>query len=556
MWDMPDEKASLRGIPVWVTICYTSMPKGYHMKSIITSIVLIGLASGATIAGSPVQPWVQTFGDDGIDIALDSAAVGDDFFLCGFTDRGEDRLDLWIARIDRQGETLWERSLGGPSDDLGFALQPSPDGGVVIVGSTCSFGEEPTRSLGGCSSDGWIVKLDGDGNILWQNTYGTDAIESFVSIAPSPDGFYVGGMIGAIGSRDTWVLEIDGDGQILWQRTFAGVNDDQLRAVAETPDGLVFTADSRSIFVEEDFTGGRGIAFFRPWAVRLDGDGDVIWSRTYDVTGGDSWRDIVALDGGGFIVTGEIFASDFGGGDLWLVRLNELGELLWENRLGNNLTNRGLDEGNRVLATSDGGFVALGTLQTNMVGNSSDFWVAKFSSSGEHLWDKAYGGTKFEQGMTMTAVGDEGFLIAGRGQFIRDSLNTDALVMLIFPDGTTGEACDLTSRTEPVFPSVREVPTLVHSADAFNIQETAVRPTPSLASLVAMQTGVFFCMNASPCPGDCDGSGTVDFNDLVSMLFLFGTDPGDACDADQSGEVDFNDLVTALFVFGPCEKED
>jgi len=85
---------------------------------------------------------------------------------------------------------------------------------------------------------------------------------------------------------------------------------------------------------------------------------------------------------------------------------------------------------------------------------------------------------------------------------------------------------------------------------------TAVRPTPSLASLVAMQTGVFFCMNASPCPGDCDGSGTVDFNDLVSMLFLFGTDPGDACDADQSGEVDFNDLVTALFVFGPCEKED
>jgi len=54
------------------------------------------------------------------------------------------------------------------------------------------------------------------------------------------------------------------------------------------------------------------------------------------------------------------------------------------------------------------------------------------------------------------------------------------------------------------------------------------------------------------CLGDCDASGTVDFNDLVSMLFLFGTDPGDACDADESGGVDFNDLVTALFLFGPC----
>jgi len=55
------------------------------------------------------------------------------------------------------------------------------------------------------------------------------------------------------------------------------------------------------------------------------------------------------------------------------------------------------------------------------------------------------------------------------------------------------------------------------------------------------------------CFGDCDGSGTVDFNDLVSMLFVFGQDTDDACDADENGVVDFNDLVTALFVFGPCQ---
>jgi len=58
---------------------------------------------------------------------------------------------------------------------------------------------------------------------------------------------------------------------------------------------------------------------------------------------------------------------------------------------------------------------------------------------------------------------------------------------------------------------------------------------------------------ATLCLGDCDKSGAVDFNDLVSMLFVFGQDTGDACDADESGTVDFNDLVSALFVFGPCE---
>jgi len=55
-----------------------------------------------------------------------------------------------------------------------------------------------------------------------------------------------------------------------------------------------------------------------------------------------------------------------------------------------------------------------------------------------------------------------------------------------------------------------------------------------------------------PCLGDCDASGTVDFNDLVSMLFFFGQNTGDTCDTDENGTVDFNDLVAALFLFGPC----
>jgi len=63
----------------------------------------------------------------------------------------------------------------------------------------------------------------------------------------------------------------------------------------------------------------------------------------------------------------------------------------------------------------------------------------------------------------------------------------------------------------------------------------------------------FVSLGIAGCVGDCDGSGTVDFNDLVSMLFEFGGPGGGiGCDADGSGTVDFNDLVSALFVFGPC----
>ena len=64
--------------------------------------------------------------------------------------------------------------------------------------------------------------------------------------------------------------------------------------------------------------------------------------------------------------------------------------------------------------------------------------------------------------------------------------------------------------------------------------------------------GIADTCEASVCLGDCDNSGTVDFNDLVSMLFVFGQDTGDGCDTDESGEVNFNDLVSTLFLFGPC----
>ena len=62
-----------------------------------------------------------------------------------------------------------------------------------------------------------------------------------------------------------------------------------------------------------------------------------------------------------------------------------------------------------------------------------------------------------------------------------------------------------------------------------------------------------FGASSPPCLGDCDDSGTINFNDLVSMLFEFGNPtPSDECNADGVGIVDFNDLVATLFLFGPC----
>jgi len=70
---------------------------------------------------------------------------------------------------------------------------------------------------------------------------------------------------------------------------------------------------------------------------------------------------------------------------------------------------------------------------------------------------------------------------------------------------------------------------------------------------VAVVDNVVYTATGRACLGDCDGSGAVDFNDLVAILFRFGPNDGSLCNADDNETIDFNDLVTALFLFGPCE---
>ncbi|MEQ9616424.1 MAG: VCBS repeat-containing protein [Phycisphaerales bacterium] len=115
-------------------------------------------------------------------------------------------------------------------------------------------------------------------------------------------------------------------------------------------------------------------------------------------------------------------------------------------------------------------------------------------------------------------------------------------------DGTFMDAVEL---TEFIVTGLLQVAIGDFSGDGAN--DIYYMHSPSVVILNTLYELRSVCPAVLPCPGDCDNSRTVDFNDLVAMLFEFGNpDPSDACDADATGAVDFNDLVTALFLFGAC----
>ncbi len=488
------------------------------------------------------RPGAKTFGGASADIFVDSAQArgGRGFFLCGNTlSFGQGGQDAWVVALDGSGAAKWETAIGGPLGEQASAVLGTQDSGCIVAGFA------GTALTGGQA--GWIVKLNKEGAVEWQRSYALSDRSSFVAIEQSPNGFYVGGnILDGSGEHDIWILEINSSGDVLWQKTIPGQFNDLLSAITATPDGLIVTVNSRSQF--SGLARTDDIPFFRPWAIRLDAKGDVLWSKTYNFSGSDAWADIARVKEGGFIATGELIANGFFRGDLWLVRLDEDGNVLWNRTLGNNFGVTWVDSGAEVVQTPDGGFLALGSTGTAGAG-SEDLWLVKVNSNGEHEWDQTYGDVGFDNGLAMTMAGRWSILIAGFMQVAPAPAPVDGVAIFLRLDGSAGPGCDLSSPTSPFVgdPS----PLSVASVNVATVSTLgAVAPTGALAT--ALDSDSVLCgpditpqavveEREGENPHDLNGDSLVDSSDLVMALGAFGTD-NDTADFNRDGRVDSVDL--------------
>jgi hypothetical protein len=191
---------------------------------------------------------------------------------------------------EAQPSASWDHAFGGQQDDKAYGLLVTADGGLVVAGATASRGE------GG--RDGWVFKLDGGGSVVWDKTYGGDRNDETYAIAPAAGGgFIVAGTTesSGAGARDGWLLRIDGNGKLLWQRTFGGPYWDELRSVQETADGG---------FVAAGYTEPEGAGAHFALVVRTDKAGSPMWERTLKRSLWDDAQAVVEMPGGGFLAAG------------------------------------------------------------------------------------------------------------------------------------------------------------------------------------------------------------------------------------------------------------
>ena len=261
-------------------------------------------------------------------------------------------IDLFIHRYDRNQNRSWGNEFGGFGNDIGLDAVLSKDGGMITVGSTDSFGRGGT--------DGWLVKVDGDGNIVWTVSYGGKSLDQFSSISKTKSGDYIlsGSTLSQSSNEDMWVMKIDENGDDIWGKTYGGIDDDYAVSIKEIPSGeFILVGQTRSSIRDN----GLNIL-----VSKLNSTGEKLWSS--EINGkSDKIANSFSLlndEKDGFIIIGQLRMKG-GQSKILMIKMNQRGKIIWERTYGGNY----ISEGSSVL--DDGtGLVVMGNHDIDSNGNS------------------------------------------------------------------------------------------------------------------------------------------------------------------------------------------
>ncbi len=311
-------------------------------------------------------------------------------------------LDAYVFKLNSSGDMIWEKFLGGSETDQAFSVINSGDGGYVVACKTQSNDGDVSGLHSVSRNDAWIVKLSNDGDILWQNCIGGSSGDLVNSIIRTSDGGFIfcgstgsndWDVLGNHGGADAWVVKLNNSGDIQWQNCYGGSRDEEANSIFQTSDGgYIFTGTTDS----HDFDVNGIVGLTDAWVVKINNSGDIQWQKCLGGTNYEYGRSIIQNSAGAYILAAETWSNNhdvsynhgcetlygYCKSDVWIVVLNNDGNIVWEHSYGGT----GNDYPFSIINSSDGGSVFVGyTMSTNydVVGyhNNGDAWIVSLPSS-------------------------------------------------------------------------------------------------------------------------------------------------------------------------------
>jgi len=275
--------------------------------------------------------------------------------------------DLWLMKITESGEIEWSKTIGSNLTELGRTIVKARNNGYLIGAVR--------RNKNNKEFDIWLLRIDEDGNVLWNKTYGNDKYDDVYAIIKAIDGGYI--ILGVTifyGPISTWILKINETGEVEWNKTYSyGI----AKSIIPSHDGYIIVGWTEEAETEKT----------KLWLVKINESGSVEWNKTYDYLGCHA---ITQSSDGGYMLLGGTRSNETGI-DILLIKIDEEGNIIWNKTYGE----KGDDFGFSIIHASNNGYVIVGRT-TSFGADGVDILLMKVSEDGELEWVRIYSGKNLE----------------------------------------------------------------------------------------------------------------------------------------------------------------
>ncbi len=313
--------------------------------------------------------WQKTYGGSNYDSAQNIQQTTDGGYVVigttvsndGDVTNNKGSNDAWILKLSTNGNIEWQKTYGGSAGDNLASIKQTTDNGYIAVGFAYSNNGDVPNNQG--NFDAWVIKIAANGNLEWSKTFGGSRQELMSDIQQTADGGYLmtgitvssnGDVTNNHGSADLWIIKLQANGNLAWQKTYGGSHTDYANCIQKTNDGhYIIVGETNSS--DGDISSAYGD--LDAWVLKIDNLGNILQQTTVGTNSSESANSILQTHDNNLLITGHSQNNSSNISDIFVATLNTNCTLLWQRQIPQNI-NR--SSATAIFETPDCGYMLFG----------------------------------------------------------------------------------------------------------------------------------------------------------------------------------------------------
>ena len=313
--------------------------------------------------------WEKTYGGSNTDKATSiQQTIDGGYIVAGLTFSNDGNVtnnkgysDAWILKLTTNGSIEWEKTYGGSADDYLSSIKQTTDGGYILAGRSDSNNGNIPNNQG--NTDAWVIKIAANGNLEWSKTFGGSNTDWLNDTQQTTNGEYLfvggtrsndGDITNNQGITDWWVIKLQANGNLQWQKTYGGSNGDYVNCIQKTNDGYYIIA-GYTYSIDGDITNSHGSS--DAWVIKIDNLGNILNQTTIGTNSSEGVNSISQTHNNNLLIAGNSENIDSNIDNIFITALDTNFNLLWQRQIPQENSN---SFANTIFETPDCGYIVFG----------------------------------------------------------------------------------------------------------------------------------------------------------------------------------------------------